>query len=125
MCHGTSGPEGTQPYELVRVYFATNRNFSNQTDVAKRFGNARAPLSYGAVAVAIPREHRLAKLETPSIFKLEFRKDPARHVSLTDIQVLSKEKWRGELQQRATSLWSALQLTARSHGAPGPCGIPA
>lgn len=97
----SSGPEGTQPYELVRAYFATNRNPSNQTDVAKRFGNARAPLSYGAVAVAIPREHRLAKLETPSIFKLEFRKDPARHVSLQSIEALTKEKWRGELQQRA------------------------
>ena len=98
----TSSPEGTTAYHLVRVYFATNREDTKNTDRAKRYGNGRGKLAYGAVAVAIPRDHQMGVLETPSIFKLEFRKDPARHVSLESIEVLAKEKWRSELQQRAS-----------------------
>ena len=97
----TSSPEGTAAYDLVRVYFATNREDTKNVDYAKRYGNGRGKLTYGQVAVAIPREHRMGELETPSIFKLEFRKDPARHVSLESIEVLAKEKWRDELKQRA------------------------
>jgi esterase/lipase superfamily enzyme len=101
----TTGRDDEQPYKLVRVFFATNRKDTNDADTAKRFGIGRSTsVTYGAVAVAIPNDHRLGHLETPSIFKLELRKDPARHVSLESIEVLSKEQWSGEVQQRATHM---------------------
>ena len=100
-----TGKEDEQPYQLTRVYFATNRNDTGDADTAKRFGTSRGTrLTYGAVAVAIPKDHRLGNLETPSIFKLEFRKNPAQHVSLESIEVLAQERWRSEVQQRATRM---------------------
>lgn len=100
-----SAPEGSEPFQLVRVYFATNRNRPNETQSDKRFGNGRGEsITYGTVAVAIPKDHRMGNLETPSIFRLEFRKDPGRHVSLESTELLSKDRWRSELMVRANRM---------------------
>src|SRR5262249_31372721 len=45
-------------------------------------------VSYGVSKVSIPRDHRMGDLEGPSIFRLEFRSDPEKHIVVLDSQVV-------------------------------------
>lgn len=74
-------------YALVPVFFATDRKPTGDARPARRFGAERAPLSYGVCQVSIPRDHRMGELESPSLWRLQFRDDPARHVVLLDASV--------------------------------------
>lgn len=97
-----------EPYHVVRVFYATNRTDTGSTKLSNRFGNERETriprFHYGAVNVSIPKHHRKGELESPAIWKLEFRKDPERHVVLVSIDPLSKDDWARELKRRAMQL---------------------
>ncbi|OBV37736.1 alpha/beta fold hydrolase [Janthinobacterium psychrotolerans] len=81
-------------YAVVKVGFATDRQRNLGKPPAQRFGNERsnagnnnAGLSYGHCEISIPRDHRMGELESPSLWRLELRSDPARHVVLLTAQV--------------------------------------
>ena len=81
-------------YAVVKVGFATDRQRDLGKPAAQRFNNERnnssgsnAGLSYGHCEISIPRDHRMGELESPSLWRLEFRADPARHVVLLDAEV--------------------------------------
>lgn len=81
-------------YAVVRTYFATDRQRDLGKPPAQRFSGARnAPsaeqdtLSYGYCDISIPRDHRMGQLESPSLWRLEFRDDPAKHVVLLTAEV--------------------------------------
>ncbi len=76
---------------VVRVFFATDRNFTGSNKPAEMFGVGRAPLSYGACEVSIPRDHQMGELESPSVWRLEIREDPTKHVVLLDVLVQPKD----------------------------------
>ena len=84
----TRAGDGTAPsHAVVRVLFATDRRVETRRplafDTEPADGNQ---VSYGSCLVSVPRDHRMGELEGPSIWRLEFRRDPERH-----ILVLSKE----------------------------------
>jgi esterase/lipase superfamily enzyme len=76
----------TGNYAVQPVYFATDRALKKAPSAeVPDFTSDRAPrgdLSYGRCDVSIPRSHEVGKLESPSIWRLEFREDPERHVVL-------------------------------------------
>jgi len=77
-------------HAVVKVGFATDRQRDLGKPAAQRFGNERshnAALSYGHCEISIPRDHRMGELESPSLWRLEFRLDPAKHVMLLDAEV--------------------------------------
>jgi len=81
-------------YAVVRTYFSTDRQRDLGKPPAQRFSGARnAPsaeqdtLSYGYCDISIPRDHRMGQLESPSLWRLEFRDDPATHVVLLTAEV--------------------------------------
>ncbi|MDO8047335.1 alpha/beta fold hydrolase [Janthinobacterium sp. SUN211] len=80
-------------YAVVKVYFATDRQRDVGKPPAQRFSGERnimggnGPLSYGSCDVSIPRDHRMGQLESPSLWRLEFRDDPAKHVVLLSAEV--------------------------------------
>lgn len=83
-------------YAVVRVLFATDRNATGSHSPAEMFGGQRAApptITYGVCDVSIPREHRMGELESPSIWSLEFRKDPEKHVVLLRVAALPKEQF--------------------------------
>ncbi len=44
--------------------------------------SSHGPLDYGTCKVTIPPNHKIGHLDSPSLFKLEFKEDPEKHVML-------------------------------------------
>jgi esterase/lipase superfamily enzyme len=91
--------------EVVRVLFATDRGRTGRSEPKKFFWNERAEngeLSLGVCEVSIPKSdrHKLGGLEKPSIYRLEFREDPNKHVVLVGVQTKGEEDFVAELQER-------------------------
>src|SRR5450830_382367 len=81
-------------YAVVKTYFTTDRQRDLGKPPAQRFSGARNAssaeqdtLSYGSCDISIPRDHRMGQLESPSLWRLEFRDDPAKHVVLLTAEV--------------------------------------
>ena len=75
-----SSGKPTPEFAIQRVLFATNRQPARGTPVV--FGNDPSAMSYGYADVSLPRDRQLGMLEAPSIWRLEFREDPNKHVVL-------------------------------------------
>lgn len=90
----------------MRVFYATDRevaaNFA-ATPAAERYGVRRGAMSYGQAYVSIPRKHVPGELEAPSIWRLEIREDPSRHVVLLGLLKQSKESFLATLRQRVAA----------------------
>ena len=87
-------PAGAEPpdgYAVVKVFFGTDRNVTGKHEPAEYYGGGRGELSYGTADVSIPRDHRMGQLEAPSLWRLEFRPDPARHVVLLRLEPFAKD----------------------------------
>jgi esterase/lipase superfamily enzyme len=90
----------TADFAVMRVFFATDRNFTGSEKPDDMFGVSRSTLSYGTCDVSIPRDHRLGELEAPSIWRLEFREGPAKHVVLLSAVAQPKDKFFTDLVAR-------------------------
>ncbi len=64
------------------------------------YGNQRGELEYGVCEVSIPKIHRVGQLEAPSIFRLDFRETPERHVILAGIEPLESQAFFEGLKTR-------------------------
>lgn len=87
-------------YAIVRTFFATDRNLTGKTKPGEIFGASRSNITYGICDVSIPRDHRMGELESPSIWRLEFREDPAKHVVLLSTAITSKDKFFADVAVR-------------------------
>ena len=90
----------TQNYAVIRTFFATDRNLTGKTKPEEMFGVDRSSLTYGACDVSIPRDHRMGEVESPSVLRLEFHEDPAKHVVLLSTAISSKDKFFGDMATR-------------------------
>jgi len=64
---------------VIKVFYATDRKPSPETVINFEGQRGDGSLHYGVFQVSIPRDHRLAKIERPSIWRFEFKEDPAKH----------------------------------------------
>jgi Alpha/beta hydrolase of unknown function (DUF900) len=85
---------GTLPQ--IRVFYATDR--SPVSDKGHPYGPNRGPMSFGRALVSIPPSHRLGSIEQPSIFRLELREDPDRHVTLRTATEVQSDTFVAELK---------------------------
>lgn len=76
-------------HETVRVFYGTDRNLTGSPEPKEFFGSKRASLSLGYCDVSIPENHVEGKLESPKIWKLEFRENPDKHVVLKSVLPVS------------------------------------
>jgi esterase/lipase superfamily enzyme len=88
---------------VIRIFYATDRLDTGKADPNERFGGERDEerVSFGAALVTVPKSHEMGELETPSIWRLEFREDSEKHLRLQVLRPLGLEAWRGELRERA------------------------
>jgi esterase/lipase superfamily enzyme len=85
-----AGPEFT----IVQVFYGTDRQTGILKTPGEIYQNERDPdgaVKYGVCEVSIPGPpyHRVGRLESPSIWKLEFREDPAKHVVLLGVRQMA------------------------------------
>ena len=88
---------GDRNYAVVRTFYATDRRRTAAASPREMYGADRGELAYGTVDVSIPRKHTPGELESPSIWRLEFREDPERHVVLLAAAALPREDYFAEL----------------------------
>ncbi|MFH0771542.1 MAG: alpha/beta hydrolase [Candidatus Omnitrophota bacterium] len=87
-------------YAVVKVFYATDRNRTLDAKPSTMYGNDRAEISYGTCEVSIPSDHRMGELEAPSIWRLEFREDPEKHVVLLEVSAEDKDSYFSEVASR-------------------------
>jgi esterase/lipase superfamily enzyme len=95
---------GAGSHTVVRVFYATDRRLTGQQEPAKTYGvdrNVNGQLALGTCEVSVPRDHRLGKLERPSIWRLEFREDPEIHIVLLSIEQENEPNFWAKLTERA------------------------
>lgn len=95
---GASRPSDEAPreYSIVRIFYGADRSragngYSNQRE-------STDSLHYGTCEVTIPRDHRLAKLESPKWWKFEFSWTPAKHIVLQQINEQTKPEFLAQLR---------------------------
>lgn len=49
-------------------------------------------MEYGLCRVSIPRDHKMGELEGPSIWRLEFTPNPAKHVAVVGAPISASER---------------------------------
>jgi esterase/lipase superfamily enzyme len=89
----------TEGYTVVKVYYATDRkpepgSASQSGGALLDYAGERAAngaVSYGAVDVSIPPNHRFAERELPSVWRLEFHADPEKHMTLRSVSAEPKD----------------------------------
>jgi esterase/lipase superfamily enzyme len=97
---GLGGVEADANYATVNVFYATDRQPTGSTAPSKMFGGERGDVQYGTAKVSIPRNHKMGELEAPSVWKLEFRADPEKHVVLLDVAALDAAAFFAGVSQR-------------------------
>jgi len=90
---GTRGMSSA--FTVVRVFYATDR-----AEIAEGFSlhylgtkTKKGSLAYGSCEVSIPDTHTIAEIERPSIWKLEFRADPEKHMILQKVESEQKDRF--------------------------------
>jgi len=94
---GTRGnDEGFRP---VDVYYATDRARTGDSSPTLFYGGGRgSELELGVATVTIPNVHAPGMLEAPSVWKLEFAPNPAKHVVLQSVTPMPRDGFFGKLQ---------------------------
>jgi esterase/lipase superfamily enzyme len=90
--HSTSIADAT----LVQVFYATDRMQVPQLTGGVRYAKQRSlngKVHYGRCEVSIPKIHKIGKLETPSILRLEFRPNPDKHIILSKTSSLGEDRF--------------------------------
>ena len=97
--------EQEEKYLTVPVFFATDRTIEKEDkDHLIQFGSGRGTMQYGTCSISIPHSHKIGELESPSIFKLEFRENPEKHIVLLDVSVLDKQAYFEKLKAKDSAL---------------------
>lgn len=86
-------PRPYRGFTSVDVLYATDRAPTNNVGPSGRFTGNRGHMSYGHVAVSIPRHHRAGEIERPSPLLLEFTEEPSIHMALLKLTPIPKDEW--------------------------------
>jgi len=109
--------EDVERWTLVRVFYGTDRQVEGGSNPTTRHGDEpRCPLGadgkppfpagdprcveLGEAVVSIPPDHELGQIESPSVFRLEFRRDPEHHMVLKKVTPLDGDKFLDRLGDR-------------------------
>lgn len=71
---------------VVPVFYGTDRTAVG--GARPGYGCDRGDLAFGIAEVSIPDDHRMGKIERPSIWRLQFRENPNQHVVMLSVESL-------------------------------------
>jgi esterase/lipase superfamily enzyme len=104
-------------YAVIKVFYATDRGRSGNQAPNLFYSDERPPFGgggdtgpgpqpeffeVGTSEVSIPRDHRLAEIERPSLLRLEFREDPEKHVVILDVNPEARGQYFSRLRDAVT-----------------------
>jgi len=93
---------GNGQYDVVRVFFGTDRAMHFNADGQPRFDTDHAQVvTFGSADVSIPRDHVTGRIESPSVLRMEFHRDPSRDVTLLQVVVTPYDQFRAEMRSKA------------------------
>jgi len=81
--------DGPSNFDLVNVYYATHRTRTGRSTPSGMFGGERGELNFGVSEVSVPRDRAPGSIPRPSVWTLEFRPDPNRHMILNSVTPMS------------------------------------
>ncbi|MDE1180987.1 alpha/beta hydrolase [Paraburkholderia sp.] len=94
--------KGNGRYAVMRVFFGTDRKVATKKNGSPDVESSESgPMSFGSVDVSIPRNHVVGTIESPSVLRMEFHRDPERHVSILKVAVTPYDQFRDELRTKA------------------------
>jgi esterase/lipase superfamily enzyme len=89
-----------EPYKIVPVFYGTDRARTGAKEPRDFYGAERGQLELGRCEVSIPKTHVRGKLESPSIWRGEFKEDPDKHVVLLKLIPLEPGEFNKQFQTR-------------------------
>ena len=95
----TRGVDGSG-YREVEVFYATDRARSGSDRPDEFYGWGRGELELGTAIVTIPDMHTKGLVESPSIWRLEFGPNPAKHVVLRSVVPVEEAAYYAMMQER-------------------------
>ncbi len=95
----TRGP-GDVGYREVEIFYATDRARTGDPDPETFYGWGRGELELGQAIVTIPDTHTKGAVEAPSIWKLEFGPNPAKHVMLKSVTPVETDAYFAAMNDR-------------------------
>ncbi len=101
------------PYVTIRVFYGTDRAPTGSREPSEFFGRDPGPLSFGYCDVSIPAGHKKGELESPKIWKFEFREDPKKHVVLMNVEPVDGPRFISELQR---TVWQSIRRRETPEG---------
>jgi len=109
----------SQEFTEVPVYFATDRKRTAAATPDQRFGTERNQegehLEYGRSMITIPKDHRIGVVERPAWWRLEFREDPKKHVTMLEPVLMNPEVFYAEIR-KSTDTAQQKELFIFIHG---------
>lgn len=93
-------------YREVEIFFATDRARTGDPDPAEFYGGDRGQLELGTALVTIPDVHEAGAVEAPSIWRLEFAPNPAKHVVLQSVTPVPEEAFFSRMNDTLDTLGS-------------------
>lgn len=94
----TRGDDGK--FREVEVFYATDRARSGDPEPSEFYGYGRGALELGIATVTIPESHELGVVEAPSIWRLEFGPNAAKHVVLQSVVPVEADQFYASMTER-------------------------
>jgi esterase/lipase superfamily enzyme len=91
--------EDAQYFTPSSVYFATTRNETDKTNLNKRFGKKRAPITYGVNTVSIPANYPKAHSASFIHWNLSLKRNPEKHLAVINTDTLDDDAFFSALKQ--------------------------
>lgn len=101
-------PAEKPPFEVIRVFYGTDRQAEADPTVDPYYGSERGTLTFGTAEVSIPSNRKRGTLPRPVWWRLEFRENPARHVMVTSVRPQSRDAF-------LTDIRSTFQQASQKH----------
>ena len=97
----------------VRVFYGTDRKPTGRSDPKEFYSTRRDKLRLGFCDVSIPPGHKRGELESPSIWRFEFRENPKKHVMLRSVEPVDGRRFVSELQRHVESSVDTVTIDGR------------
>jgi hypothetical protein len=114
---GPQWPRLPEKAEYAVVRASCDRpKFDGKHDTERNVWGCSVDSHCGTRDVSIPRDRRMGELESPSIWRLQFREDPSKDVVLLSTAINSRDKFFVDLaaRERATPRSSAFRISVCS-----------